>query len=102
MEIAFRLVARAQVVLWEFVEKISKFIDARKEYEYRFTQTRGESVETIHLFCTKSAAMKKAHDYCLGKNRFDEVNLEKVIKGRVIWSRTFSASEICQGLTGRA
>lgn len=102
MEIAFRLVAMAQVALLEFVEKISKFIDARKEYEYRFTQTRGESIEVSTLVCTKSAAMKKAHDYCLGKNRFDEVVLEKIINGRVIWSRTFSASEICQGLTGRA
>ncbi len=101
MEIAFRLVARAQAVLSEFVEKISKFIDARKEYEYRFTQTRGESIEISHLACTKSVAMKKAHDYCLGEHGYDEVILEKIINGRVIWSRPFSASEICQGLTGR-
>jgi len=102
MEIAFRLVARAQVVLLEFVEKISKFIDAREKYEYHFTKTRGESVEINSLICTKSAAMKIAYDYCLGEHGYDEVILEKVIKGRVIWSRTFSASEICQGLTGRA
>lgn len=101
MEIAFKLMARAQEVFFHFLEKISKLIDDFKKYEYRFTQTRGESIEISHLACTKSVAMKKAHDYCLGEHGYDEVILEKIINGRVIWSRPFSASEICQGLTGR-
>ena len=99
MDTAFGIVAKVQKIQKFFEkisEKINKFIADRKVYEYRFTQIKGEVQNVQVLSCNKLDAEIRAHDYCLGKDGADEVVLEKMIDGKTIWSRTFSASEIRQ------
>ena len=95
MDMAFGIVAKVQKVQ-RFFEKISEYIDNRKVYDYRFTQIKGEVQTEQVLSCNRRDAEIMAHDYCLGNNGADEVILERMVDGKSIWSRTYSASEIRQ------